>query len=212
MMNPVRSMQYAVSSNPVPDRSDAYCLLPSAYSPRGFTLVETLVAITLVTVAMLGPFQVVQKALAASYAARDQLIASSLAEEAIEYVRSVRDRNYLYNVNHASSPRSWFYSMDGTGNDGNCLAPRGCIVDPTQNSISQCGTFNGKPLCPALNLSGTHIYTQANPSGSKPTRFTRYVTLTSVSATEMTVTVTVTWETGRVPYTVTVVDTLHNWL
>lgn len=176
---------------------------------RGFTLIETLVAITLITIGMLGPFQVVQKALAASYAARDQLIASSLAEEALEFTRSVRDRNYLYNAAHPSTPRSWFYGMDGTGG-ANCTGVRTCVVDPTQNTIAACS--GSASTCPVLNLSSTKIYTQASPSGSAPTRFKRSITLTSVSATEMTVSVTVSWQTGTVPYSVTVIDSLHDWL
>jgi hypothetical protein len=38
------------------------------------------------------------------------------------------------------------------------------------------------------------------------------VRLTSVSAREMQVTVTVTWSTGKRPYTVTITETLANWL
>lgn len=175
---------------------------------RGFTLIETLVAIMLVTIAMLGPYQVVQRALNVSYVARDQLIASSLAEEALEYTRAVRDRNFLYNMS-AGSPRSWFYSMDGNGG-ANCAAPRRCVVDPTQNTIAACAIDTGTP-CPRLYLSNSSIYTQVT-SGTTQTRFTRYIQLTSISSTEMQVTVTVTWITNTVPYSVTVTDTFHNWL
>lgn len=173
---------------------------------QGFTLVETLVAITVIALAIMGPFQIVQKALSASYIARDQLVASALAEEGVEYVRSIRDRNYLYNAANPGSPRSWLYTMDGNGGP-NCSGTTKCALDPTQNTIAACGTS-----CSPLRLASTNVYTQASPSGSTVTRFTRYLQISSVSVNEVQVSVTVTWETQHTQYTVTVMDNLQNWL
>jgi prepilin-type N-terminal cleavage/methylation domain-containing protein len=177
--------------------------------PQGFTLVETLVAITIIVMAIVGPFQIVQQGLLASYVARDELIATALAEEGVEYVRAVRDGNFLYNI--ANSPRSWLASLDGTSGavgSVNCVTANGCMVDPTQSTtvIACTGT------CSVLNLTTTGVYTQTLPGGAVPTRFTRKVQLTTVTATEVLVTVTVTWSTKHIPFTVTVTDTMHNWL
>lgn len=170
---------------------------------KGFTLVETLVAITVVTMAMVGPFYAVQQALNASWSARDQLIASSLAQEGVEYVRGLRDGNYLYNLANASSPRSWLYGVDGTGGTRNCIAAN-CVVDVTQNTVS---TTVGP-----LYLSTTNLYNQAG-SGTA-TRFTRTVRLIAVSgsSTEMTVRVTVSWTTRGVARSIVIDESLHNWL
>ena len=52
-----------------------------------FTLVETLIAISIVTIAISGPMLSASRALIAANIARDQLTASYLAQEGIEYVR-----------------------------------------------------------------------------------------------------------------------------
>lgn len=64
-------------------------------SIKGFTLIETMVAITILTVAVSGTFFVANSSINASSIARDQLTASYFAQEGIELVRQARDNNYL---------------------------------------------------------------------------------------------------------------------
>lgn len=171
----------------------------------GFTLVETLVAITLLMIVIVGPLYAVHKSLAASYAARDKLIASALAQQGTEYVRSIRDDNYLSNTG-----RRWLAGLDGTGNgsnNANCFTNT-CIVDQSQDLVQACG--NGG--CPPLRMSPANLYTQSTNAAYTATRFTREVRMTNVSADQVRVTVTVSWSTLGVPYTVTVVEHLYNWL
>ena len=172
------------------------------YDPnqRGFTLVETLVAITIIALAMVGPLYAVQQSLNASRSARDQLVASSLAQEGIEYVRSIRDANYLAVL--GGGTRSWLYGLDGSNGSTNCTSP--CVVDPVRRTISNTIT--------PLRLNNQNLYTQQN--GFPNTRYTRTVQVAAVpgSTTEVVVTVTVSWSTNNKPYTVTLTERLHNWL
>ena len=186
-------------------------------SPRmktGFTLVETLVAVAIITLAMVGPFEAVQNALTASYIARDQAIATNLAQEGIEYVRNVRDSNYLYKLRNPGSNRTWLYRFDGTnaiGGSGGvtCITANGCMVDPTQDTTVVCPSG----VCRPLNISSSYIYNQSAASGTNiATSFVRKVTLTTVSAYEKRVTVLVTWKTRSTTYSLTVTETLYNWL
>ncbi len=165
-------------------------------SSRGFTLVETLVAIALLMIAISAPFYSVQQAIVASNAARDQLIASSLAQEGAEYIYYLRDNNYL-------AGNSWLTGMDSclTGN-----APYGCMIDPSQNTLTSCISSG----CTPLKLSSSNLYTHAG--NFSPTRFTRTVQIQSVSAAQVKITVTVTWISGQRNYTVTVVENLYNWI
>lgn len=167
---------------------------------RGFTLVETLVAITVVVTAMVGPLFAVQQSLNASRTAREQLIASSLAQEGVEYIRGIRDNNYLYLFENPGTI-SWLYRVDGTGGT-DCRAPAVCVVDPTRNTQST----NVTPLY----IDSIGLYNQA--SSGTPTGYTRTVQLSAVSATEMLVTVTVTWTSKGQQRNVTVREYLHNWL
>lgn len=160
---------------------------------RGFTLVETLVAIAILMLALMGPYFSIQQAIVTSYAARDQLIASQLAQEGQEYIHFLRNTNYL-------SSADWLSGMDA------CEGPYGCTVDPAQNDVTACTSAG----CPALMQSTTGLYTQ---NGSYPaTRFTRTVKIQTVSSTEVEVTVTVNWITEHHPYSVTIADDFYNWL
>lgn len=181
-------------------------MIPMKTGARGFTLVETLVAITVIATAITGPLYAVQQSLNASRSARDQLIASSLAQEGVEFVRNMRDGNSLRNM-QAPGSRNWLSTFDGTAGGAasyaNCItAP--CVIDATQYTVSRTIT--------PLYLSATNLYNQQQSGTATP--FTRTVLLTAVagSVTEMTVTVTVSWSTKNVPYTVTITERLHNWL
>lgn len=175
-------------------------MISTTYS-RGFTLVETLVAITIIALAIVGPLYAVQQSLNISRVSRDQLVASALSQEAIEYVRSIRDGNYLYTL-RTGTARSWLYGIDGTAGSTNCsTAP--CVIDPTQNTVSRTIT--------ALRRSSIGLYNQEEGT---VTPFTRTIRLTAVpgSTTEIVLTVTVTWSTNGLPYTFTLTERLHNWL
>lgn len=194
--------------------SDTECLHSSIRASagrepvRGFTLIETLVAIAILMMAIVGPFYAVQQAMNASYTARDQLIAASLAQEGLEYVRSVRDDNYLYNNNpaHSSTPVNWMNALS------NCRGSNTCMIDATKNAFTDASAIQicGAGGCTPLNLSATYLYTQT--AGSPATRFTRSITIRDVSATEVLVTATVSWTSVHTSYTVVVTEHLNNWL
>jgi prepilin-type N-terminal cleavage/methylation domain-containing protein len=194
---------------------------------RGFTLVETLVAIAIIVIALVGPFQSVQHALIASYIARDELIGNSLAQEGIEYARSIRDNNFL------AGNSDWLAGLDGTSNgtfSSNCFATypfnqssNACTVDPAIPSIASCTANSCKPLY--INMgsqySVEYLYTQSS-AGNIQSRFTRILQLcymqsggsctVSPATNEAKVTATVTWTTSGVPGKAIVTDYLQNWL
>jgi prepilin-type N-terminal cleavage/methylation domain-containing protein len=184
------------------------------HTQQAFTLVETMVAISILAIALMGPFTAVQNALTSSYVSRDRLIASTLAQEGLEYVRSVRDNNYL-------SSFSWLDGFDSTENNRDvCFGdePTGyCIVDAT------LGDFHSEPDAmrgydatdideiPFMQLSENGLYNHTEGNG---TRFKRTVQIETLpdSTHEVRVTVTVTWTTGLRNFSVVVVDNLHDWL
>jgi len=62
---------------------------------KGFTIIETLVAITILMIAITGPLTVSQRGLSNAVFARDQLVATYLAQDALEFVHYVRDWNVI---------------------------------------------------------------------------------------------------------------------
>ena len=77
-------------------RTTARHISTTKTSQAGMTLIETLVAITILTVAIVSPMSLTMQSLSASYYARDQVIAFNLAQEAIESLRARRDANILH--------------------------------------------------------------------------------------------------------------------
>jgi prepilin-type N-terminal cleavage/methylation domain-containing protein len=62
---------------------------------RGFTLIEVIVAIFLITVGMAGAFNLVQRTIAFTSVSSSRLQAAYLAQGGIELVRNTRDSNWL---------------------------------------------------------------------------------------------------------------------
>lgn len=62
---------------------------------KGFTIIESIVALTIIIAAVIGPFTLITKGLISSKSAKNRLIASNLAQEGIEIIRYFRDSNVL---------------------------------------------------------------------------------------------------------------------
>lgn len=149
----------------------------------GFTLVEALVAITVLTLALGGPMTLATRSIKDSLASRNKVVAFYLAQEAIEYVRNVRDSNFL-NKMSGGAP-GW---LDGLGY---CTAGN-CYIDVINDNVTDCG---GSCVSP-LKFDGNN-YNYTAPDNSI---FTRTIKITNPDNTqpltgdEAEVTVTVTWE------------------
>ncbi|MFA6301478.1 MAG: prepilin-type N-terminal cleavage/methylation domain-containing protein [Candidatus Paceibacterota bacterium] len=64
---------------------------------NGFTLIETLVAISIFTMSILGLMSVIASGITDTSYAKQKMAASYLAQEGIEYVRNMRDTSVLSN-------------------------------------------------------------------------------------------------------------------
>mgnify|MGYP001602764795 FL=1 len=71
------------------------CLQHSCYR-RGFTLVETLIAISIFSVSIIAMMSILGGGIANTNYAKNKMTASYLAQEGIEYVRNMRDNAVLY--------------------------------------------------------------------------------------------------------------------
>ena len=185
---------------------------------RGFTLIEAMIAVTIITFAIAGPLFVASRSLVVAEVARDQLTASYLAQEGIEYVRAMRDDEYLtaYQAGGANvSSAAWSDFLTGTdaASITQCRTST-CTLDPARPMGSGSGfslqSCSGTACTPLYLANG--IYTeQGGLSGATVTPFTRTVQALDVSATEERIISTVAWSFHGTPYSVTVTDHLTPW-
>ena len=64
---------------------------------RGFTLIEVMVAISVLTIGIMGIYTLIPKVISITSANANRFIVSQLAREGIEVVRNIRDTNWLKN-------------------------------------------------------------------------------------------------------------------
>jgi prepilin-type N-terminal cleavage/methylation domain-containing protein len=181
----------------------------------GFTLIETLVAISILTLAVAGPLTTASRALVAAEISRDQLTASYIAQQGLEHMRMWRDDVYLaaYRAGGANiSTAGWANFLSGAGSIGACQNST-CSFNP-DTTVNQMGVGAGQALstcagaCSPLYLYNG-MYTQ-NAAGTR-TPFTATITFSPLSSTEEKIVSTVSWSFHGVPYSVSITDHLTQW-
>lgn len=156
------------------------------YKQEAFTLIETLVAVSILLIAIIGPISLIGDALHRIYYAKDEMIAINLAQEGVEAVRRVRDTNML---GGGTSPGNWLADL---GN-GDYIVDVGNIAGTASSFLAPCGGCAGLPQ-PVYFDTTTGLYRQG--SVYDPTQFSRVVTISGSGVSERMVTATVTWRTG----------------
>jgi len=176
----------------------------------GFTLIETMVAISLLTVAIVAPMLLTVQSLKSAYYARDQITASYLAQEAIEVVHATRDANILKIAQGQSVG-----IFDGIPS----ISGLPFTVDAPGDTMTLCSG-----ACAPLKTDPTDTLYGHNAAWTKNTVFTRTVTAcylqpspsTDCNGTlsdEIRVSVTVSWQTGTYQQrTISISANLYPWV
>jgi prepilin-type N-terminal cleavage/methylation domain-containing protein len=162
----------------------------------GFSLVEVLVAITILLMVITGPMTIMTKANHSTAFASEQSTAWFLAQEGLELAQKLRDDQMLQYFS-GGNPNPW--SDVTTAIATACFSSFGCGL-----TISSAGTAVTVTNCNPL--TNCRLYLDSAPSRSayvhtttgttNPTPFTRVVTLNEIKSGEIEVTSTVTWRTG----------------
>ena len=177
---------------------------------RGFTLIETLVAITILMISIVGPLTIASKGLTAAVTSKDQVIASYLAQDTLEYLKNVRDNDLL-----ADSTNGWTNFFSALSAHNCATVGSYCSIETapsgTQGNISTCTSMT---VCHLYIDTTNGYYTYAVTTNT--TEFNRSFTVTRESAAGVPdaalVTVTVTWKNGTVTDQVVLNDMLFNTL
>ncbi|MEO5635114.1 MAG: type II secretion system protein [Candidatus Paceibacterota bacterium] len=182
---------------------------------KGFTLVETLVAISIFSASLLAVMAVLSSGIASTNYTKTKLTASYLAQEGIEFIRNMRDTYVLYDVTSAQNGWNTF----NTKLTGASCQTTGCYFDDQSldyNSRNQAITLItpvacGGP-CPQLkydSVTGKYGYNNLWQN----TVFTRKISITPIAGgNEVKVTSTVSWTQGSGSYTEVFSENLFNWV
>ena len=168
---------------------------------KGFTIIESLIAISILVAAVTGATVAIQSGISSYTFSKDQIVAFYLAQEGFEQVRNIRDENALFGVH-------WLRGLAEVEEDP-CYFGQACLVDPV-NSTSAERCELGVGQCPVLRQDDDTGFFGYD-AGWLPTIFTREITLSSVSEDEVTITVRVTWNKGIIPRSFVAKENIMNW-
>ncbi len=190
---------------------------------EGITLIECIVAVAILAIAIAGPMTLASQSLRASRDARNELVATHLAEEGVEVVHSVRDNNSADDI--TAGQTLW-----ATDIVGNCYKKDGCIIDVTAHAANVWDNNNTLLQCPSAGDCSsvnqiyynpqTGLYRQSLTALGAPwttTSFTRSILVVPIDdpikpKRQIRIISTVTYLSfsGKTR-TIAVTDDLYNW-
>ena len=160
----------------------------------GFSLVEVLVAAAVLIIAVTGTLSIISRNVSSAAIAEERVVAYYLAQEAIEFVRSVRDNNVI-----ANPRRPWLDGLD------DCVG-QACSIDVNDSAAPVNFCPGGE--CPLL-LNPDGVY---NRSNGEQTIFSRTVILDEIrDEQEVRIDVTVNWVHGLQDHGFTLSGHIFNW-
>ena len=167
---------------------------------KAFTLVEVLIAVSILTIGILSGFILITKVLYNTAVIQDRLTASFLEQEGIELTRQVRDSNFLQ-------------IMDGESVEWNNRLEDGSYTIESKAGSEQSVTLVSVDPGEAPNFfydNDTKIYNY-NTTG-EPTTFNREIKITTINDDEIRVESIMKWKTRTIDFNLTIEDHLFNWL
>lgn len=173
----------------------------------GFTIIETLVAIGILVSIIAGAMSAVQTVLSSYIGVKYEVIATYLAQEGIEQIRNIRDENRL------NGRSSWLTGIAENVGDP-CTFAKVCEVSPVEppylrlcgDNLTDCDFLKQSP--PGLHQE---IFYGYNAAWTTVSPFKRSVKLTSISASEVVVTVTVSWKQGNSSRQIVLSENFMDW-
>lgn len=186
-------------------------------SPPGFTIVEVMMAVTVLAVGMMGAISLINYSIFAASNSINRITAANLSEEGIELVRNVRDSNWLAGDN-------WDKDIKGNGAEKaiKFFCGGAAKQNISESDIDNCSPPNGSAcqvyvykkisdnsLCYSDNFSA-----QAGYTIEKQTGFYRLIKLDRLSAPAERIQVSayIKWmdRNGQYRY-LTAEEILYNW-
>jgi Tfp pilus assembly protein PilV len=183
---------------------------------KGFTIVETLVAVAILMISIAGPLVVANQSLKAAQYSKNQSIATFLAQETIEYIKNIKNNNHANGVGLTN----WLLTPSNVKNDSGIqldlstacktssmvagtnnlcdLDSKEALTGSLHNNCQNSATNPPKQGCIIYKDSNNNY--SSNSSSGTATNFRRFFTVDAqANGTEARIKVTVSWvENGSV--------------
>ena len=170
-------------------------IYPAGTTP-GFTLVETLVAISVLLIVIVGPMTVATNSARSTSFSSEQVQAFFLAQEGLELAQQARDDALL--AVFPDFADGWDdFTDDGSGGEfADCLSGRGCGLEFAESGVTvrECNNDSCRLYYASGNDRNRFTHDATN---NEPTPFIREIRLTpSTDSNQLQVVSTVRWRTG----------------
>lgn len=175
----------------------------------GFTLIEVIVAVSVVMTGIVGAFTVTTQIISDTSVSKNRLIANYLSQEGIEIIRNIRDTNL---IKGSTDP---FITWDSQFPAGDW---------DWEADYTDSGYFMGFPwqldfciFCGSYDAGGFHLlkidggFYKYSGSGQETTFKRKITTHKDIGGDELKVTVLVLWKEKNTVHQVSVQENIHKW-
>jgi prepilin-type N-terminal cleavage/methylation domain-containing protein len=183
-------------------------MLNNSYkNKKGFTLLEVISAIFIISVGVLGIVRFIPSLIVDSSINSSRFTAAYLSQEGVELVRNIRDTNLMEAINKDDST-SWKEGLEectaGCELDYYCVK----IEDPVVSNPISHNCFKAYDSGDLLKLDDLGFY---NYSSGEETKFKRKITIIEETTNVLTVSVDVYWQDRGVDYQTSLQEKLYQW-
>jgi prepilin-type N-terminal cleavage/methylation domain-containing protein len=183
---------------------------------KGFTLVETMVAVLILSLIIVNLMTVVSNTIFSAQYGRDQITANYLAQEVIDAIRNNRD-TLVFLSDPVSIDEEWNNFVKPY--DDNCSGSYGCYFDVDKiiqgNTPMVCYDYSCGELYFDKDATNTPFYTVNDVENSRKvkTDFNRQIKVKfgDYSNDELVVEVVVNWKNGNLDKSISLKTSILKW-
>lgn len=178
---------------------------------KGFTIIETLIAVLIMTISITSLMTVVTSSLFAAKYTRDKVTATYLLQETVDYIRNDRDTS-VFLQRETTTDDAWNSFKQKYANCTE-FSTYSCYIDVVSSAgiktLSSCN-LNNTDCNLYYNKDATGAFYNYNNDGEK-SNYKRRIVVKTPNPDEMDVEVIVSWMNGGLPKSMSLKTSLLNW-
>jgi hypothetical protein len=180
-----------------------FWILDSKSSRRGQSLIEAMVAISLLTTGFLGLVALLSRSFFLNRVISDETTANYLAAEGIEIAKNLIDHDVYLQLAGAPGATGW----------GTCFSVHNDVeLDYATTDCNQLAPYNSANPDVLMFNPTTHLYGYGQGGNAAATGFTREIQVSESVPNQITVDSIVRWSTGPVTsQSIRLEDVFYNW-